>query len=206
MDHLILRPLPYAEDALEPHLGREAVRHHYAHHAGYLERLKELIADKPEANASLEWLIRTAEGPIFENAAQIWNHDFYWRSMRPGGGGGPGDELSHALAAGFGSLDAFRKSFLELGAGHFGSGWIWLVAHRGRVRIATTPDADLPLRYCGTPLLCCDLWEHAFYPDYQNDRGRYLATFLDHLANWEFASANWAGAVATTPALRRVVR
>jgi Fe-Mn family superoxide dismutase len=199
MEHLRLKPLPYPKDALEPHIGRETVALHYdKHHAGYLKKLKHLIADKPEATASLEWLVRTAEGPVFENAAQVWNHDFYWRSMHPDGGGRPRDALAQAMTASFGGFEAFRRQFVEMGAAHFGSGWIWLVLHRGRLRLATTPDADLPLRYCGTPLLCADLWEHAYYLDYHNERPKYLETFVDHLANWEFAALNWKCASGET--------
>jgi len=195
MEHLTMKPLPYPKNALEPHIGRETVTLHYdKHHAGYLKKLKELIANKPEATATLEWLVRTADGPVFENAAQVWNHDFYWRSMHPDGGGEPEGAFARQLVAGFGSFQSFRSQFLEMGAAHFGSGWIWLVEHRGRLRLATTPDADLPLRYCGTPLFCADLWEHAYYLDYHNERVKYLEAFVDRLVNWDFAALNWKSA------------
>lgn len=191
MDHMMFKPLPYDTHALEPHIGRETVTFHFAkHHAGYARKLKELIAGKPQEKQSLEWIVRTSEGAIFNNAAQIWNHDFYWRSMHPGGGGAPSGPLDEAIVAGFGSFAKFRDAFLEAGAGHFGSGWLWLALHRDRLRITTTHDADLPLRHGEIPLLCADLWEHAYYLDYRNERARYLETFVDHLVNWEFAAEN----------------
>jgi Fe-Mn family superoxide dismutase len=204
MKHLVLKPLPYDKHALEPHIGRETVEFHYEkHHAGYVKKLKELVAGKPEETESLEWIIRAADGAIFDNAAQIWNHDFYWRSMHPDGGGAPEGALNEAIIANFGSFEQLRRAFLEAGIEHFGSGWLWLVSHREGLRITTTPDADLPLRYGETPILCADLWEHAYYLDYHNDRPRYLGAFFDHLANWEFAQENWNHAKASVPFLRR---
>jgi Fe-Mn family superoxide dismutase len=191
MEHRTLKPLPYPRHALEPHIGRETVSLHYdKHHAGHLRKLKELVAGQPEATASLEWLVRTAEGAVLEHAAQVWSHDFYWRSMHPDGGGAPTGALADLIAESFGSIAAFRQHFVERGTEHFGSGWIWLVLHRGRLRLATTPHADLPLRHCGTPLLCADLWEHAYYLDRRDDRAQYLEAFVDRLANWDFAAAN----------------
>ena len=196
----MLKPLPYDTDALEPHIRRETVALHYEkHHAGYARKLKELIAGKPEAKESLERIVRTSEGAIFNNAAQIWNHDFYWRSMRPDGGGAPSGGLKQAIIAGFGGDEKLRRDFVKAGAGHFGSGWLWLVSRRGRLRITTTHDADLPLLHGDTPILCADLWEHAYYLDYRNERARYLETFIDQLANWEFATANWSHAAASDP-------
>lgn len=207
MEHVTLKPLPYDKHALEPHIGRETVALHYEkHHAGYVKKLKELIAGKPEETASLEQIIRSSEGAIFDNAAQIWNHDFYWRSMHPDGGGAPKGEVNEAIIGNFGDFERLRREFLEAGTGHFGSGWLWLVSHRDSLRITTTPDADLPLRYGDTAILCADLWEHAYYLDYHNERARYLEAFLDHLANWEFARANWSNAVASAPVLRQASR
>jgi len=207
MEHFALKPLPYEKHALEPHIGRETVALHYEkHHAGYVKKLKELIAGKPEETESLEWMIRTSEGAIFNNAAQIWNHDFYWRSMHPDGGGAPEGALNEAIIRNFGHLGRLRSDFVEAGSGHCGSGWLWLVSHRDGLRVTTTPDADLPLRYGETPLLCADLWEHAYYLDYHNERPRYLEAFFDHLANWEFARENWSNATPSTPVLRRVRR
>ena len=192
VEFLKLKPLPYDKDALEPHIGRETVSIHYEkHHGGYVRKLKELIAGKAEEKESLEWIVRTSEGAIFENAAQIWNHDFYWRSMHPDGGGAPDGDLQQAIITAFGGFENLRRDFLEAGTRHFGSGWLWLVARRSRLAITTTPDADLPLRYGDTPLLCADLWEHAYYLDYRNDRESYLKAFIDDLANWHFAQANW---------------
>jgi Fe-Mn family superoxide dismutase len=189
----ILRPLPYPADALEPHIGRETVaRHHEKHHAGYLKKLKELIEGRPEEQESLERIVRSADGPVFDNAAQVWNHDFYWRSMDPKGGGAPRVGLAAAIQASFGSFAAFRGAFLTAGGEHFGSGWLWFVAQRRALAVVTTANADLPLRRGAVPLLTADLWEHAYYVDYRNERGAYLEAFFDHLANWDFAAANWS--------------
>jgi len=194
---MTLLPLPYARHALEPWLGRETVTLHYEkHHAGYLKKLLELTAGRPGRVTSLEWIIRSSEGAIFENAAQIWNHDFYWRSMQPDGGGAPVGAVHEAILDGFGSYERLRREFLDAGTGHFGAGWLWLVLHGDRLQITTTHDADLPLRTGDTPILCADLWEHAYYLDYRNERARYLEAFIDHLANWEFALANWSDAAA----------
>ena len=193
MEHLKLKPLPYDTHALEPHIGRETVAIHYErHHAGYAMKLEELIAGKPEATASLEEIIGASQGAILDNAGQIWNHDFYWRSMHPDGGGAPSGGLTEAIIGDFGDFERLRRDFLETGTSHFGSGWLWLVCSRGRLRITTTHDADLPLRHGDTAILCADLWEHAYYLDYRNERVRYLETFIDHLADWEFAAANCA--------------
>lgn len=190
-----LAPLPYAPHALEPYLARETIRLHYEkHHAGYVAKLNELVAGRPEQDATLETLIRRADGPVFDHAAQVWNHDFYWRSMDPDGGGAPSDALAEAVTAAFGSIEGFRGEFLEMGESHFGSGWLWLVAHAGHLRLVATPDADTPLRYGDTPLLCADLWEHAYYLDYRDERSRYLKVFFDDVASWEFAQSNWAAA------------
>jgi len=207
MEHFKLEPLPYDQRALEPRIGRETVALHYEkHHAGYVKKLNELVADRPEATATLESLIRSSEGAIFDNAAQIWNHDFYWRSMHPDGGGAPEGALNEGILASFGGFEQLRREFLEAGTAHFGSGWVWLVSHHGRLRITTTPDADLPLRYGDVSILCADLWEHAYYLDYHNERARYLEAFFDHLANWDFALANWTRAATSAPSLRSATR
>jgi len=200
----MLRPLPYPRNALEPHIGRETVALHYEkHHAAYLKKLEELIEGTPEEHESLEGIIRTADGPVFNNAAQVWNHDFYWRSMDPKGGGAPRLGLAAAIEASSGSFEAFRTAFLKAGGEHFGSGWLWLVAERGKFAVVTTADADLPLRHGAVPLLTADLWEHAYYLDYRNERAAYLEAFFDSLANWEFAAANW-GQAGSRSVLRRV--
>ncbi len=207
MEHLILKPLPYDKQALEPHISRETVTLHFEkHHGGYAKKLNELIAGKREETATLEWMIRCSEGAIFNNAAQIWNHDFYWRSMHPDGGGAPSGALNDAITRDFGGFEHLRKEFLEAGANHFGSGWVWLVLHGDSLLISTTHDADLPGQHGDTAILCADLWEHAYYLDYHDERARYLETFVDHLANWEFAEANWSTAAAGSPILRRASR
>ncbi len=196
----MLKPLPYDLNALEPHIGRQTVKLHFEkHHAGYARKLKELIAGKPEQSASLESMVRRFEGAIFNQAAQVWNHDFYWRSMRPDGGGAPSGALNDAITRHFGSFECLRREFIARGASHFGSGWIWLVLHGDSLKITTTPDADLPARHGETAILCADLWEHAYYLDYHDERARYLETFVDHLANWEFAKANWSTAAEGSP-------
>lgn len=203
MDFL-LKPLPYPTHALEPTLGRQAVAlHHEKHQAGHLRKLEQLLGGRPEARQSLEWIVRVHDGPVFDHAAQLWSHDFYWRSMHPDGGGAPSGELADVLHDAFGGLDAFRASFLAAGIEHFGSGWLWLVSDRGRARVVTTSDADLPLRHGGAPLLVADLWEHAYYLDYRDERARYLEGFLDRLANWEFAAGNWSAARAGPMIVRR---
>jgi Fe-Mn family superoxide dismutase len=190
-----LKPLPYAREALEPWLGRETLAlHHDEHHAGYLEKLEKLIGEHVKPGDTLESLVLTSTGPVFDNAAQAWNHDFLWRSMAPAprGGAPPRGALADAIDARFGSLGVLRREFLEIGRTHFGSGWLWLVADDFELRVLSTQDADLPLRHGQAPLLTCDLWEHAYYLDYRNERERYLESFFDHLANWDFAAANWS--------------
>jgi Fe-Mn family superoxide dismutase len=185
-------PLPYAKDALEPHMSARTVELHYEkHHKGYLKKLEDLVRGKPEAEHSLEDLIRSADGAVFNNAAQVWNHTFYWQSMKPGGGGRPSGRLRDALEQAFGSFDSFKQGFAEAASNEFGSGWAWLVSDpRGRLRILSTTDAENPLQQDLTPLLTLDVWEHAYYLDYQNERDRYIRAFLDHVLNWEFVARN----------------
>jgi len=188
-----LEPLPYPRDSLAPFISAETLAlHHGKHHAGYVKKLNQLVADGPLANADLESLVRTAGGSVFENAAQIWNHDFYWRSLTPGGGGQPEKELLGAIRDRFGSLGTFRDTFVTTGEEHFGSGWVWLIWNEGSLDVFSTADADCPLRHGQVALLTADLWEHAYYVDYRNERKRYLRAVVDHLLNWEFAAANWA--------------
>lgn len=187
-----LAPLPYAKNALAPHIGEQTVELHYEkHHRGYLNKLKKAVADKPEAQQGLLDVIRTQEGKVFNLAAQVFNHDFYWRSLDPDGGGQPSGDLASRIDRDFGSFDEFASRFLEVAKGHFGSGWAWLVAaNDGRLRIVDTHDADNPLTRSQTPLLTVDVWEHAYYLDRQNDRGRYLQEVLEHLLDWDFAARN----------------
>jgi Fe-Mn family superoxide dismutase len=185
-------PLPYAKTALAPHLSARTLELHYEkHHKGYLRKLTKLIRGKPEEKLSLEELIRRAKGDVFDNAAQVWNHTFYWRSMRPGGGGRPATAVRELLASQFGSLADFKARLAEAANGRFGSGWAWVVKdEQGRVRIQSTPNAENPIQHGCVPLLTMDVWEHAYYLDYQNERERYVRGFLDHLLDWEFLEAN----------------
>jgi superoxide dismutase, Fe-Mn family len=189
-----LPPLPYEKDELEPHIGAETLEYHYEkHHRGYLKKLQKAIEGTPQAGQDLDAIVRGSEGSVFDNAAQVWNHTFYWRSMRPQGGGEPGKAMRAALEAAFGSMDAFRSKFIEVAKGQFGSGYVWLCRRPrdGRLLVYATHDAHNPLVDDLQPLLTADLWEHAYYLDYRNDRGRYVQTFLDHVVDWNFAQRNW---------------
>ncbi|MCC6849271.1 MAG: superoxide dismutase [Deltaproteobacteria bacterium] len=185
--HFELPPLPYAKNALEPFMSRETIDYHYEkHHRGYLTKLQAAIAGTPDEARSLEDVIRGSSGSVFNNAAQVWNHTFFWSCMEPRGGGEPGGDLGHRLRDAFGSFAAFREAFLSTGTGCFGSGYVWLVADReGALRVVATANADNPLTKRDVPLLGCDVWEHAYYLDYRNARGRFLETFLDRLARWD---------------------
>ena len=188
-----LPPLPYDKKALAPHISEETLEfHHGKHHAAYVTKLNELLAGKPEASKSLEEVIvSAAEGPVFNNAAQIWNHTFYWSSMKPNGGGQPTGDLLAAINRDFGSFEKFGAAFSEAGATQFGSGWAWLVQNKdGKLAVTKTPNADLPMKHGQTALLTMDVWEHAYYIDYRNARPKYIETFLKSLANWDFALAN----------------
>jgi superoxide dismutase, Fe-Mn family len=189
--------LPYAEDALAPHVSAETMSfHHGKHHRKYVDTLNELLEGNPLADRSLEDVIlqshqRPEQKKIFNNAAQSWNHDFLWKSMSPDGGGAPVGAVKDAIERDFGDAAAFAEAFEKAATDHFGSGWAWLVATaHGRVEITTTHDADLPLVHGQTALLTCDLWEHAYYLDRQNRRPEYLKAFLGNLINWEFANSN----------------
>jgi Fe-Mn family superoxide dismutase len=184
--------LPYDKDALEPHVSARTVEIHYEkHHKGYLEKLRRQIDGKPEADRQLEDLIRTSEGALFNNAAQVWNHTFYWQSMSPNGGGKPKGRVLESLEGAFGSFESFKQSFAEAANGEFGSGWAWLVKDpSGRLRVVNSSDAENPLQKGYTPLLTLDVWEHAYYLDYQNERDRYVQGFLDHLIHWNFLEKN----------------
>jgi len=188
-----LPPLPYAKDALEPHLGAETLEYHYEkHHRSYLEKLEKLLAGKPLAGRSLVEIIQESDGAVFNNAAQVWNHTFYWSSMSPKGGGAPAGAVKSAIESAFGSFDRFRGQFIESAVGVFGTGWTWLVQERdGRLAIRATEDARTPIHDgVTTPLLTCNVWEHAYYLDYRHERPKYVETFLDRLANWAFVAEN----------------
>lgn len=197
-----LPPLPFAETDLEPHMSAQTLKlHHGAHHKTYVDTLNTLVAGGPFDGSPLEDIIRStadAQDPdrrkIFNNAGQHWNHSFFWESLSPSGGGKVRGELARAMERDFGTEADFREELITQGKGHFGSGWLWVVLSRGSLRITTTHDADTPLVHGDTALITCDLWEHAYYLDHQNRRPAFLETWLDHLANWDFAEANFAKA------------
>lgn len=188
-----LPALPYALDALAPHISKETLEFHYGkHHQTYVTNLNNLIVGTEFENASLEEIVKKSSGGIFNNAAQIWNHTFYWNSLSPNGGGEPTGALADALKAKFGSFEAFVEAFNKSAAGNFGSGWTWLVKKvDGSVDIVNTSNAATPLTTEDKPLLTCDVWEHAYYIDYRNSRPNYLGGFWK-LVNWKFAEANFA--------------
>jgi len=194
----LIAPLPYPKDALEPTMSSLTVDLHYEkHHKGYLEKLRGLIEGTAKGQLGLEELILTTEGDLFNNAAQVWNHHFFWRCMRPKGGGKPEGKLRDALEADFGSFDRFRTEFSAAANGEFGSGWAWLVEDAtGHLRVCNSSDAENPLKQQAVPLLTLDVWEHAYYLDYRNERARYVDGFLDRLLNWDFVAANLAAARA----------
>ncbi len=191
-----LPDLPYDADALAPHVSAETLAvHHGKHHKAYVDKLNGLVEDGPFADRDLDAIIRATAGDadnvaIFNNAAQAWNHGFYWHSMKPGGGGAPGGELGRRLERDFGGYEAFAEAFTAAATGQFGSGWAWLVQDRDGLKVVSTGNAETPLTTAATPLLTLDVWEHAYYLDYQNRRPDYVATFLAELANWDFAAAN----------------
>ena len=186
----IVQPdLPYALDALAPHISKETLEFHYGkHHAGYVKKVNAAIEGSEHADKDLETLIR--DRVAFNAAAQTWNHTFYWNSMRPQGGGAPSGKIAAAIDASFGSFAAFQEQFSAKAAGHFASGWAWLAARDGKLEVVDTHDADTLACQAGvTPLLVCDVWEHAYYIDYRNARGDYLKAWWN-LVNWDFANAN----------------
>ncbi|MEK7414395.1 MAG: superoxide dismutase [Planctomycetota bacterium] len=186
-----LPPLPYAKDALAPHLTVENLElHHEKHHNAYVVNLNKLLEGKPEAAKSLEDIIMSSDGPVFNNAAQIWNHTFYWNSMKPKGGGEPTGDLLAAINRDFGSVAKFKEEFTTNAIGQFGSGWAWLVVEGGKLKVTKTGNADLPMKHKQTALLTIDVWEHAYYPSFKNLRPKYIETFLASLINWDFAAAN----------------
>ena len=188
-----LSPLPYDYDALEPYISSRTLHFHYdKHHKGYLDKLKKEIDDTPQAERSLVEIIRTSTGSVFNNAAQIWNHSFYWDSMTEDGGGEPTAELLSSIKRDFGSFADFQRKLKDAAVREFGSGWAWLVATPGkRLQVINSDDADNPLRSQNTPLLAIDVWEHAYYLDYQNERDKYVQGVIEHLLNWQFASQNY---------------
>lgn len=194
-----LMQLPYADDALEPHISARTVGFHYGkHHRGYLTKLEAALKDDPRAGQSLEEIIASADGRLFNLAAQVWNHDFYWNSLDPSGSSTPSATLQQLIETNFGDLATLKEQLKATASGEFGSGWAWLVYSpvSNALSITSTTDAELPDASLGSPLLTIDVWEHAYYLDHQNDRSGYLQGVLDHLLNWDFASANLEAARA----------
>jgi Fe-Mn family superoxide dismutase len=186
-----LPALPYAKDALAPHISPETLEYHYGkHHQTYVTNTNNLIANTADADKSLEEIVKSAQGGLFNNAAQVWNHTFYWRSLKPQGGGQPTGAIATAINDSFGGYDAFRKEFVAAATTQFGSGWAWIVSEAGKLKIVKTPNAETPLTSAAKPILTIDVWEHAYYIDYRNARPKYIDTYLDHLVNWDFANAN----------------
>jgi len=187
-----LPTLPYEMNALEPHISARTLEFHYGkHHRAYVDNLNKAVQGKPEANMSLEELIQSAKGPLFNNAAQIWNHTFYWHSLRPKGGGRPRGKIAELVKRDCGSVEECKNLLATTAKTHFGSGWAWLVLDAaGKLQVLGTHDADNPMRTGHTPLLTIDVWEHAYYLDYQNQRPRYVETVLEKLIHWDFANEN----------------
>ncbi|MFE8073258.1 Fe-Mn family superoxide dismutase [Marinobacteraceae bacterium S3BR75-40.1] len=188
-----LPPLPYEKNALEPHISQETLEYHHGkHHNAYVTKLNSLIEGTEDEKKSLEDIIKSASGGLFNQAAQVWNHTFYWNSMSPNGGGEPTGAIADAINQAFGSFDEFKKQWAEKGAGNFGSGWTWLVKKSdGSLAIVNTDDAETPLTTSDKPLLTMDVWEHAYYIDYRNARPKYIEHFFE-LINWDFANKNFA--------------
>lgn len=189
-----LPELPYAKNALEPHISAETIDYHYGkHHQTYVTNLNGLIANTEFADATLDNIILKSQGAIFNNAAQVWNHTFYWNCLKPKGGGQPSGPLAAAINKAFGSFDEFKKRFTQTAIGTFGSGWAWLVKKQdGSLEIVSTSNAGTPMTSGQKALLTCDVWEHAYYVDYRNARAKYVESFWN-LVNWDFVAKNLAG-------------
>jgi superoxide dismutase, Fe-Mn family len=189
-----LKPLPFPKDSLGPTMSARTLEHHHEkHHATYVKKLNDFIAGTPYEKQSLEEIIRATAGgrdvkekKIFNNAAQVWNHDFFWESIAPNGGSAPPEPVLNRLNSDFGSLQNFREKFVNAAVDQFGSGWAWLVSRSGKLEIVTTHDADNPLTRGDYPLWTCDVWEHAYYLDYQQERARFVGAVIDAIANWQF--------------------
>jgi Fe-Mn family superoxide dismutase len=195
-----LPPLPYPKNALEPHMSAKTLEFHYGkHHQTYVTNLNKLVQDSPLAKEPLESVIKAtakdeAKVTIFNNAAQVWNHTFFWNCMKPNGGGRPSGAVAQRLERSLGGFDAFQEKFKEAATTQFGSGWAWLVLDGNELKVTKTPNAMNPLAQGQTALLTCDVWEHAYYLDYQHRRPDFVQTFLDKLVNWEFVTSNLAEA------------
>ncbi len=189
-----LPPLPYAENALEPVISARTIAYHYGkHHGGYVDKLNALVKGTPYGPLTLEKIIKESkaagEESIYNNAAQVWNHTFFWNGMKPDGGGKPAGPVLAEIEATFGTYDAFRRLFVEAALQRFGSGYVWLMEEGGKLVIQTTSNADTPMAFGKRPLLTCDLWEHAYYLDHQNERKQFVEGFLDRLVNWDYVQA-----------------
>jgi Fe-Mn family superoxide dismutase len=186
-----LPQLPYAKDALVPHMSVETFEYHYGkHHATYVTNLNKLVAGTPNEQKSLEDIIKSSDGGLFNNSAQVWNHTFFWNCLKPQGGGKPAGDLAAALTRDFGGFDQFRTQFVDAAIKQFGSGWAWLVAEGGKLKITSTGNADLPMKHNQTALFTVDVWEHAYYIDYRNARQKFVETIVDQLSNWDFVGEN----------------
>ena len=196
---LELPKLPYANTALAPHISERTIEFHYGkHHAAYVTNTNNLIKDTAMADAPVEDIIRSAAGDaskagLFNNAAQVWNHTFFWNSLSPSGGGQPSGEIGRRIDADFGSFDKFCEAFQTAAVTQFGSGWAWLIDDNGKLAVTKTANADTPVAHGQKALLTVDVWEHAYYLDYQNRRPDFVKCFLENLANWEFAEKNLGG-------------
>jgi Fe-Mn family superoxide dismutase len=188
-----LPPLPWAEDALAPHISAETIEYHYGkHHKTYVDNLNKAVDGTPDADLSLEDIILKADGPLFNNSAQVWNHTFFWNGLSPNGGGQPTGAVADAINASFGSYDEFRTQITQAGITQFGSGWAWLIDNNGTLEVTKTANADLPLKHGQKALWTIDVWEHAYYIDYRNARPKFIDVVLDNLVNWDFVNQNLA--------------
>jgi superoxide dismutase, Fe-Mn family len=193
-----LPPLPYPDTALEPYYSAKTISFHYGkHHKAYVDNLNKLLPGSPFENSSLDEIIRATAGDaskagFFNNSAQVWNHTFFWHCMKPGGGGRPTGSLAQRIDASFGGYEKFAEQFKAAAVGRFGSGWAWLISDGGDLKIISTPNAENPMAQGKVALLTVDVWEHAYYLDYQNRRPDFVQTFLDQLVDWEFVEKNLA--------------
>ena len=186
-----LPALPYEMDALAPHISKETLEFHYGkHHQTYVTNLNNLVEGTEDANKSLEDIILSSDGGLFNNAAQVWNHTFYWNSLSPNGGGTPTGPIADKIDAAFGSYENFVTEFSQAAITQFGSGWAWLVEDGSGLSLLKTANADLPMKHSAKAILTIDVWEHAYYVDYRNARPKYVETLINNLINWDFANAN----------------
>ncbi len=203
-----LPSLPFERDALAPHISARTIGLHYSrHHKGYVHNLNKLTEGMPESELPLTQVVLSAQpGPLFNNAAQAWNHEFFWNSLAPTGGGEPEGDLAAAIDRDFGSFEKFKEKFTRAATSLFGSGWTWLVVDHGKLKVTQTADADTPMKHGQTPLLTLDVWEHAYYVDYHNARAKFVEAFIDYLVNWDFAAANFTNGVKKESAVAKSSR